>query len=80
MLKKKIGLRIKAIRKSRNLSQLMLSEKSNISERFLRYIESGEKNYSLSTLYKILNALDIDFSNLFSTKNEGDLNHEQENE
>ena len=57
----------------------MLSEKSNISERFLRYIESGEKNYSLSTLYKILNALDIDFSNLFSTK-EGDLNHEQENE
>lgn len=79
MLKKEIGLKIKAIRKSKNLSQLELSEKADISERFMRYIESGKKNYSLSTLSKILDGLDIGFSDLFSIK-EGELNYEQENE
>lgn len=79
MLKKEIGLRIKAIRKSKNLSQLMLAEKADISDRLIRYVESGEKNYSLSILAKILEGLDIDFSDLFSIEGRG-LNHEQENE
>lgn len=75
MLRRKIGKRIKFIRTCKGISQLKLAEDSGISERFIRYIECGEKNFSLEVLYRILQGLNISFCHLFR-KIEGDENDE----
>lgn len=52
-----LGQRIKAIRKTRGLTQQALSELVDCSPTYISYIERGQKSMSLETLVDIANAL-----------------------
>lgn len=62
--KKMLGIRIKQARISRDLTQLVLAEKLNISSNFLGDIERGLKKPSLDTLIHICNLLNVSLDNL----------------
>lgn len=59
------GKRIKCFRKGQNLTCEQLAEKVGISFIFMNHIELGLQKPSLSTLMKIIKALDIYPSQLF---------------
>ncbi|MDR1502546.1 MAG: helix-turn-helix domain-containing protein [Prevotella sp.] len=58
-LVKKVGLKIREIRESRDLSMMDLSDKLDIEYNNLIRIEKGRTNPTLGTLYKICQALDV---------------------
>ena len=65
-----LGRRIRALRKSTNLTQERLGERSGISYKYLGAIERGEENPSLSVLQKIAKGLGVEISELFSFQHE----------
>lgn len=69
-LVKLVGKQIKKFRKKQNMTQFDLSVKSNMEENALQRIETGRTNASLKTLLKIVNALEIEFKNLFDFSSE----------
>jgi len=56
---KKIGLKIREIRESKNLSLQQLSDKLDIEYNNLIRIEKGRTNPTIGTLYGICQGLDI---------------------
>lgn len=63
---KKVGLRIKTLRKERGMTQFDLAIKSDMEENALQRIEAGRTNPTLKTLLKITKGLDnIAFHKLF---------------
>lgn len=60
----KLGRRIRILRKQRNLTQEELSERAQISYKFLGEIERGLKNSSIKTLGKIADAMEISLAEL----------------
>lgn len=56
---KKVGLKIRKIRESKNLSIMELADKLDIEYNNMIRIEKGRTNPTLGTLYKICQALDI---------------------
>lgn len=54
-----IGKRIKAERKSKNLSQERLAEEINVTPHYIYEIERGLKTMSLETLINLSKALDV---------------------
>lgn len=56
---KKVGLKIREIRESKNLSIMELSDKLDIEYNNMIRIEKGRTNPTLGTLYKICQGLDI---------------------
>lgn len=63
---KKVGLRIKKLRKARGMTQFDLAIKSDMEENALQRIEAGRTNPTLKTLLKIVKGLDgIEFYELF---------------
>jgi transcriptional regulator with XRE-family HTH domain len=67
-LKELIGNRIVFLRKAKGLSQQKFADDAGLERSHLTNIEKGKKNISLSTLEKILNALDVDPSEFFNSK------------
>ena len=65
-----LGRRIRGLRKSTNLTQEQLGERSRISYKHLGAIERGEENPSLSVLQKIAKGLGVEISELFSFQHE----------
>lgn len=63
-LYKKLGQRIKKLRKQKGLSQEELAEKAGLHRAYFWEIENG-RNISIMTAYKISKALEIDLSELF---------------
>jgi transcriptional regulator with XRE-family HTH domain len=63
----KVGLRIAQLRNDKNLSQQKLAYEANIERTHLTHIEKGRKNISLSTLDKLINALDIKPKDFFDS-------------
>ena len=61
---------IKAIRKSKGLSQEELSFKADLHRTYIGMIERAEKNITLTNIEKIANALEIDIKDLFDGKKE----------
>lgn len=61
---KKIGAHIKEIRELRGISQQDLASTCNFEKANMSRIESGRTNFTISTLYKICQALDITISEL----------------
>lgn len=55
-----VGARIRAARKASGLSRRELSERSDVSQRYLAQIEAGEGNISIALLMKVGRALDQD--------------------
>ena len=66
-LKKLLGDRIKAIRRSKRMSQQELAEKAVIDQRSLSHIECGD-NFPSKCLVDIANALETPLPELFSFK------------
>ena len=64
-LVKLVGKQIKKYRVNGDMTQLDLAIKSNMEENALQRIETGRTNPSLKTLLKIVNALKIEFKDLF---------------
>lgn len=58
-LTKRVGSNIRAVRKERNLTIDELAEKCDFQSPYLSDIERGERNITLQTLSKILDALNI---------------------
>lgn len=54
-----VGLRIREIRESCNMTRAEFSEKCNISDSFLAAVENGKKSITAKTLYKICTSMDI---------------------
>jgi transcriptional regulator with XRE-family HTH domain len=62
---KLIGERIRSLRKEKGLTQEALAEKSGIHYSYIGGIERGDRNISLTTLEKVINALEITPVELF---------------
>lgn len=65
---KKLGLRIKFLRMSKGINQANLAAMMSTFENNLSNIETGKKNITIKTIYKIAQALDIEPSKLFDFK------------
>jgi len=61
---RKIGERIKELRELKGISQQVLAAKCNFEKANMSRIEAGRTNFTLSTLFKISQALDTSLSNL----------------
>jgi len=59
-----IGRRVRSLRAQRGVSRKHLSSHSQISERYLAQVESGQANLSFAMLYKISQALDVELLSL----------------
>lgn len=64
----KVGARIYALRKEKNLSQQKLAFDASIERSHLTHIEKGTKNISLSTLERIIKALETSIADFFITE------------
>lgn len=62
---KKLGERIRFLRKEKNLSQERLGELSDIHTNHIGAIERGEKNVTVESLAKVTNGLGITLEELF---------------
>lgn len=56
---------LKKLRTNKNLSIPELARKTKLSERYLRFIEAGDKTPSLQTAQKIALALDTTTDDIF---------------
>jgi len=61
---KKIGEKVRAGRKAKNISQEKLAELAGLHPTYISDIERGKVNASIYSFYMIANALEIPFSEL----------------
>ncbi|WP_283777953.1 helix-turn-helix domain-containing protein [Flagellimonas spongiicola] len=64
-LSKKIGARIKQLRKEKGISQAELGRLCNKDKQHIELIENHKVSANTYTLYTIANALDIELKKLF---------------
>jgi transcriptional regulator with XRE-family HTH domain len=64
----KFGLRVREIRKQKNLSQEDLSFKADLHRTYIGMIERAEKNITLLNIEKIAKALNVNIIELFDDK------------
>lgn len=69
-IKKRVGKKIRSLRKLRGFTQEELGEKAGISYKFIGQIERAEVNPSLSSLIKIAKALNVNVKELFPGEGE----------
>lgn len=62
-----VGTRLKELREQRNISMRSLATKSGLSANALSMIERGKTSPSVSTLYKLADALGISITAFFGT-------------
>jgi transcriptional regulator with XRE-family HTH domain len=65
-----IGLRIRAVRKSRELSLEALADRTGLTSSYLGQVERVERKPSLLTLGKIATALDVSPASFYATGTE----------
>ncbi len=64
-LRNTVGSRIRVIRKGKGLTQQKLAELSELDDAYVGSVERGERNFSIDTLEKIINALEVQPKELF---------------
>lgn len=64
-ISQEVGQRIRMYRLQQNMTQESLAEKAELHHTYIGQVERGEKNLTLTSLEKILTALDVSFSTLF---------------
>ena len=62
---KKVGRKIKQVRKEKNITQEDLALNSGLNRAYIGYIERGERNPSTDTLSKIAKSLKVPLKELF---------------
>lgn len=65
-----IAVNLKRIRKAKNMSLDMLSDRTGVSKSMLGQIERGESNPTVSTVGKIVEGLKVPFEQLLYTREE----------
>lgn len=65
MIEEKIGNRIKELRGKLGISQEELGFRSGVHRTYIASLEVGKRNISVVTLEKIVNALEVSFSEFF---------------
>ncbi len=63
---KTLGQKVKYFRKKAHFTQEVLAEKVNVHPTYIGKIELGKNNPSYLLLYKIIQALNIDFKTFFN--------------
>lgn len=64
-IKKLTGLRIKELRRSKQLSQEQLAERADISSKYLSRMERGTEKPTLDMLIKLSKALEVEIWEMF---------------
>lgn len=67
--------RIRGLRAARGMTRKQLSQHSSISERYLAQLEGGKANPSIAVLWRIADAMGIDFRYLTDNTSEPPLEH-----
>ena len=65
MIEEKVGNRIKELRNKLGISQEELGFRSGVHRTYIASLEVGKRNISISTLEKIVNALEVSLSEFF---------------
>ncbi len=65
MITDDVGNRIRVLRKKEGLSQEKLALKAGLDRTYLAGVESGKRNATITSLEKIVNALDISLKDFF---------------
>ncbi len=65
MIEEKVGNRIKELRSQLGISQEELGFRSGVHRTYIASLEVGKRNISIVTLEKIVNALEVSFSEFF---------------
>lgn len=65
-IKKSFGVRLQSIRKQQGLSQEKLAELSGLHRTYISSLERGCRNPTLTTLYAVAKALNVDITYLIS--------------
>ncbi len=65
VVRKKLGMRVRKLRESRDWSQEELAHQSGLARSFTGAIERGEKDLRLTTLVKLANTFKIPVNQLF---------------
>lgn len=65
MIEEKVGNRIKELRDKLGISQEELGFRSGVHRTYIASLEVGKRNVSIATLEKIVNALEVSFSEFF---------------
>lgn len=66
MILKKLGERIKQLRKEANISQEKLAELAGLDRTYINSVENGKRNISIINIEKIAKALEISLANFFN--------------
>ena len=66
MIEEKVGNRIKELRNILGISQEELGFRSGVHRTYIASLEVGKRNISISTLEKIVIALEVTFSEFFN--------------
>lgn len=66
MIEEKVGNRIKELRGDLGISQEELGFRSGVHRTYIASLEVGKRNISIATLEKIINALEVSFSEFFN--------------
>jgi len=66
MITQLLGERIRALRNQRGLSQEQLALKADLTPSFIGQIERGLKSPTITSIEKIVNALDVKFEDIFN--------------
>ena len=64
-IKQLLGVRIRELRKNRNLTQEQLAELVGINPKYVSSIERGKENPTLDTFIKIAESLEVSIGELF---------------
>ena len=75
---RKLGLRLKEIRKARGLTQEALAEKVDLSPQYLSRLEAGHQSPSLETVARLAEALDMELWELFDLGHQGTVKEVRE--
>lgn len=65
MIRKKLGLRIKELRKLHSISQEKLAELANLDRTYINSVEGGKRNISIINIEKIACALGLSLKDFF---------------
>lgn len=65
MIQKVLGKRIKALRKTRSLSQEALADLANLDRTYINSVENGRRNISIVNIEKIALALGVSLKEFF---------------
>jgi transcriptional regulator with XRE-family HTH domain len=70
--RKRLGQRIRHLRRVRGDTQEELAERSNINPKYLSSIERGEENPTLTLLIRLATGLEVELTELFQYPQEGE--------